>query len=219
MISTLKAGYICSNLARKSGKLVAAWTVGLGLALASPSLAQMEIMPVQPGSLPAASGSVPGSAASPPATAAHLITPELPSLPGFDRYMPQDTSINVLLKLEQRKVYVFAGQNLVASFPVAIGRPSFPTPTGEFEVFEMIPNPSWKNPWTGEVEAPGPDGSLGLRWIGFLEMNEGVIGFHGTPNVGSIGQAASHGCVRMRNEDVVKLYDLIQIGTPVRVEP
>ncbi len=227
MILTMKAGYICSNLARKSGKLVAAWTVGLGLALASPSLAQMETIPVQPGSLPAASGSAsgsapgsaPGSAASPPATAAQLITPELPSLPGFDRYVPQDTSINVLLRLEQRKVYVFAGQKLVASFPVAIGRPSFPTPTGEFEIFEMIPNPAWKNPWTGEVEAPGPDGSLGLRWIGFLEMSNGVIGFHGTPNVGSIGRAASHGCVRMRNEDVVKLYDLVQIGTPVRVEP
>ena len=148
-----------------------------------------------------------------------IAAPELPELGGFDRYAPQNYSINVLLKLDRRKVYVFQGQKLVASFSVAIGRPEFPTPTGDFKVFEMIVNPSWQDPRTGEVETPGWDGSLGLRWIGFLGMEHGVIGFHGTPNVASIGQAASHGCVRMRNEDVVQLYDLVKIGTVVRVEP
>lgn len=148
-----------------------------------------------------------------------VIAPELPSLREFDRYAPQNHTVNVLLKLDRRKLYVFQGQKLVASYPVAIGRPEFPTPTGDFKVFEMIVNPAWENPQTGEVEAPGADGSLGLRWIGFLELTHGVIGFHGTPNVASIGQAASHGCIRMRNEDVVKLYELVRIGTAVRVEP
>jgi hypothetical protein len=207
-----------------------AWMVGLGLALATaPGFAQSEPAQSEPAQgAPVQSEMLPGSlrpavgfsgASSDRVGVTGLITPALPSLREFDRYMPQDTRINLLLKLEHRKVYVFAGQKLLASFPVAIGRPGFPTPTGEFEVFEMITNPSWKNPWTGEVETPGADGSLGLRWIGFTEMSNGVIGFHGTPNVASIGQAASHGCVRMRNEDVVRLYDLVQIGTPVRVEP
>lgn len=216
----------CSQLAGKSGRLAAAWAIGLGL-LSSPGLAQPEALRLGQNSAAGAQASLPGAiqsgAALPGATLpgipVQLLTPELPSLREFDRYIPQDSRINVLLKLEHRQVYVYAGENLLASFPVAIGRPGFPTPTGEFEVFEMIINPSWKNPWTGEVEAPGPDGSLGLRWIGFVEMSNGVIGFHGTPNVASIGQAASHGCVRMRNEDVVKLYDLVRIGTPVRVEP
>jgi hypothetical protein len=47
----------------------------------------------------------------------------------------------VLLKLDRRKVYVFQGQKLVASFPVAIGRPEFPTPTGDFKVFEISKDP------------------------------------------------------------------------------
>lgn len=161
--------------------------------------------------------------ASPPlqgiVSAPDLVTPGLPSLREFSRYLPENQTVHLLLKLGQRKVHVYQGQKLIASYPVAIGRPEYPTPTGEFKVFEMIVNPAWQSPWTGEVETPGIDGSLGLRWIGFVEMSNGVIGFHGTPNVASIGQAASHGCVRMRNTDIVKMYEHVQVGTIVRVEP
>jgi lipoprotein-anchoring transpeptidase ErfK/SrfK len=147
-----------------------------------------------------------------------LTTPDLPPLGEFSRYQPEDQTIYLVLKLGERRVHVYQGEKLLASYPVAVGRPEFPTPTGEFEIFEMIVNPAWQNPWTGEVEAPGADGSLGLRWIGFTKMPNGVIGFHGTPNVASIGRAASHGCVRMRNEDIVKLYEHVKVGTLVRVE-
>ncbi|MBF2075032.1 MAG: L,D-transpeptidase [Synechococcales cyanobacterium C42_A2020_086] len=148
-----------------------------------------------------------------------LLVPDLPSLGEATRYLPEDRTVHLVLNLGHRKVYVYAGETLVASYPVAIGRPGYATPTGEFQVFEMIVNPAWQSPWTGEIEPPGPDGSLGLRWIGFARLSGGVIGFHGTPNVASIGQAASHGCVRMRNEDVVKLFEQVEIGTRVRVEP
>lgn len=149
----------------------------------------------------------------------NLMVPELPGLRDSSRYLPENNLVHLVLNLGQRKVFVYKGDKLLASYPVAVGRPAFPTPTGEFEVFEMIVNPSWQSPWTGEVESPGPDGSLGLRWIGFTKVEGGVIGFHGTPNVASIGRAVSHGCVRMRNEDVVKLYEQIKIGTIVRVVP
>lgn len=145
--------------------------------------------------------------------------PALPSLGDATRYLPEEQTLYLLLKLSHRKVYVYQGKTVLASYLVAIGRAEFPTPTGEFQVFEMIVNPAWQSPWTGEVEAPGADGSLGLRWIGFTKVEGGVIGFHGTPNVRSIGQAVSHGCVRMRNEDIVKMYDQVKVGTLVRVEP
>jgi lipoprotein-anchoring transpeptidase ErfK/SrfK len=148
-----------------------------------------------------------------------LITPELPALREFSRYSPEDQTIHLVLKLNDRKVYLYQGKQLLASYPVAIGRPDYPTPTGEFKVFEMIVNPAWQSPWTGEVETPGIDGSLGLRWIGFAHMKNGVIGFHGTPNVASIGRAVSHGCVRMRNEDIVRMFEHVVVGTLVRVEP
>jgi lipoprotein-anchoring transpeptidase ErfK/SrfK len=83
----------------------------------------------------------------------------------------------------------------------------------------MIVEPRWQSPFTGEILPPGPDSALGLRWIGFWTNGKDFIGFHGTPTLDSIGHAASHGCVRMRNEDVVALFEKVQLGTPVKVEP
>jgi hypothetical protein len=152
-------------------------------------------------------------------SAVSVSTPELPSL-DTTAYLPEaEDTVHVVLRLSERQVYVYKGKEAIASYPVAIGRPDTPTPTGEFQIFEMLENPSWQNPRTGEVEPAGPNGSLGTRWMAFSNQPNGVIGFHGTPNRASIGRAASHGCVRMRDEDAVALYSLIQLGTVVTVEP
>jgi lipoprotein-anchoring transpeptidase ErfK/SrfK len=146
--------------------------------------------------------------------------PGLPSLDSPAEYLPEVQSpIRLVLRLRQRRVYVYQEDEVLNSYPVAIGRSDTPTPTGTFEVFQMIENPRWQNPWTGEVRSPGASSALGLRWIGFANRPNGIIGFHGTPTLSSIGQAASNGCVRMRNEDVLALYDQVEIGTPVVVEP
>jgi lipoprotein-anchoring transpeptidase ErfK/SrfK len=148
-----------------------------------------------------------------------------PNLPALQEvlYLPDPipitNTVHLLLKLEARRVYVYEGEILIASYPVAIGKTTTPTPLGEFQVFEMITDPVWQNPVTGEVETAEPDGSLGKRWVGFSQQSSGVIGFHGTPNVASIGQAASNGCIRMLNEDVVQLFEKVTIGTIVKVEP
>jgi hypothetical protein len=145
---------------------------------------------------------------------------DLPPLGTSASYLPElDMTIRLHLRLGERQVYVYQGDQIVASYAVAIGRSNTPTPLGEYAVFQMIENPVWQNPWTGEVGEPGADSALGLRWIGFVTVAGGVIGFHGTPTLNSIGRAASHGCVRMRNEDVVQLFDQVEINTPVIVEP
>lgn len=132
-------------------------------------------------------------------------------------YIPK--ADRLVLRLGERRVYVYDDDQVLESFPVAIGAPGTPTPTGQFEIFQMIENPSWQSPWTGEVFAPGANSALGLRWIGFAELSNGIIGFHGTPTVSSIGRAASNGCVRLRNEDVLALYRHVQMGMTVVVEP
>jgi lipoprotein-anchoring transpeptidase ErfK/SrfK len=86
-------------------------------------------------------------------------------------------------------------------------------------VRELVRNPVWKSPWTGKVSTPGPNSPLGERWIGFWSDGKNSIGFHGTPAENSLGSAASHGCVRMRNRDVKVLFDLVRMGTPVIVQP
>jgi lipoprotein-anchoring transpeptidase ErfK/SrfK len=125
---------------------------------------------------------------------------------------------HLVLRLGERRVYIFEREHLLASYPVAIGAPDTPTPIGEFTIFQMIENPIWQSPWTGEIHQPGANSALGLRWIGFAELPGGVIGFHGTPTVSSVGRAASNGCVRLRNEDVLALFEYVQIGMTVIVE-
>ncbi len=139
----------------------------------------------------------------------------------FQKYLGIEAEelVRVVLRLGERRVYVYEGEEEVASYPVAIGKPGWETPTGNFKVIQLVENPKWQNPWTGEVMPAGPNTALGLRWIGFWTDGKDTIGFHGTPTVESIGYAASHGCVRMYNEDVVKLFQKVQVGTEVVVEP
>ncbi|MGD1715423.1 L,D-transpeptidase [Dapis sp. BLCC M172] len=139
----------------------------------------------------------------------------------FQKYLGVEAEelVRVVLRLGERRVYVYEGEEEVASYPVAIGKPGWETPTGNFKVIQLVENPKWQNPWTGEVMPAGPNTALGLRWIGFWTDGKDTIGFHGTPTVESIGSAASHGCVRMYNEDVVNLFQKVQVGTEVVVEP
>ncbi|MDJ0843546.1 L,D-transpeptidase [Crocosphaera sp.] len=125
---------------------------------------------------------------------------------------------HIVLNLKERRVYAYQDDQVLVSYRVAIGKPGWETPRGEFSVFQMVENPQWKNPWNGRVSAPGPNSPLGERWIGFSREGGKYIGFHGTPGEHVMGQAVSHGCVRMRNRDVRELYELVQTGIPVIVQ-
>ncbi len=120
-----------------------------------------------------------------------------------------------------RIVRYFKRGKLVKSYRVAVGSAEYPTPTGRFVVQTMQVNPPWNVPnseWAGDLAGetiPGgdPQNPLVARWIGF----NGSVGFHGTASTGSLGSAASHGCVRMAPADVIDLYKRVKIGTPVLV--
>jgi lipoprotein-anchoring transpeptidase ErfK/SrfK len=133
---------------------------------------------------------------------------------------------HLVVRLGERKVYLLeqAGEPGKA-FPVAIGRRPYETPVGTFRVNEMVENPDWVMfDWRDPSRfirrfPPGPRNPLGLRWIGFASAHGWDVGFHGTPRPDLLGQAVSHGCVRMANSDVVKVYEKVKIGTTVIVEP
>jgi hypothetical protein len=147
-------------------------------------------------------------------------SPELPSLGNESAYLPAPQEIitsELILHLSKRKVELYQNNQLVATFPVAVGKKGWETPTGEFNVIQMIENPSWQHPWNGKIFPPGPQNPLGQRWIGFWTDGTNFIGFHGTPNEGLIGQAVSHGCVRMKNKDIEQLFELVSVGTTVKV--
>jgi lipoprotein-anchoring transpeptidase ErfK/SrfK len=131
----------------------------------------------------------------------------------------QNLATHLVLKLKERRVYVYRDGKILHRFTVAVGKKGWETPAGNFQVRELVRDPVWKSPWTGRTERPGPNSPLGERWIGFWTDGKNSIGFHGTPSVNSLGKAASHGCVRMRNEDVKTLFELVRTGTPVIVQP
>lgn len=85
-------------------------------------------------------------------------------------------------------------------YPLGLGKPSTPTPQGDWGVADKDPDPWW------EV--------LGSRWMG-LDIPWGTYGIHGTNMDWSIGGYVSNGCIRMHNWDVEAIYPLVVIGTPV----
>lgn len=194
------------------------YLIGAGIAIATLFLGGQ-----QPGTAQTAPETETLSAASSnpiPMIPSQSLNPMVPPLDNPGLFLPSlEQPKRVILRLGQRRVYLYQGEQVVASYPVAVGKEGWETPTGSFKVMQKIENPVWQDPWTGEIRSPGPNTALGLRWIGFWTDGKDAIGFHGTPTVNSIGQAASHGCVRMRNEDVVALFEQVDVGTPVIVEP
>ncbi|BAQ64767.1 L,D-transpeptidase [Geminocystis sp. NIES-3709] len=152
-----------------------------------------------------------------------LLQVDLPSLPPLKNanaylYLPDEViNIKVVLRLGAKQVQVYEQDQLVASYPVAVGKKGWETPQGQFQIIQMIENPSWENPWTGKISPPGPNNPLGERWIGFWSDDKNFIGFHGTSGEHLIGQAVSHGCVRMKNSDIKELFKLVSLGIPVTV--
>ncbi len=88
-----------------------------------------------------------------------------------------------------------------ARYRCAVGKPATPTPPGDWYLIQKTLNPG---------------GPFGARWMR-LNIPYGGYGIHGTDNPSSIGTAASHGCIRMVNEQVIQLYDLVPLGTQVRI--
>lgn len=141
----------------------------------------------------------------------------------------------LVLDRRRRELRVMENGQALRRFPVAVGRPGWETPVGRFAVIELVADPSWEHPATGETVPPGPANPLGSRWIGFHRdchgrsgfngrehlVVKGCVssGFHGTPNRDSVGQAVSHGCVRLFDEHVQELFELVRLGTPVTVLP
>lgn len=106
---------------------------------------------------------------------------------------------------------------VVRKYRVAVGAPSFPTPSGRFTIVSMQKNPWWYPPasdWAKDEEPvpPGPGNPLGTRWMG---LDREDVGIHGTPDSGSIGGYASHGCIRMLISQAEALFNRVDVGTPV----
>lgn len=118
----------------------------------------------------------------------------------------------VLVSIADRKLAVLDGDEVLATFPVAVGSTKSPSPIGEFQIVSRVSNPTYYYP--GMVIASGKNNPLGTRWVGLSEKGYGI---HGTNAPRSVGHAASHGCIRLRNRDVEKLFTMVRVGDAVEI--
>lgn len=114
---------------------------------------------------------------------------------------PPEDNPSLVIDVPKKKLSLFYNGVLFKEYPVATGRGKTPTPVGDWKVNDKGVN------WGG---------GFGTRWLG-INVPWGIFGIHGTNEPWSIGRAASHGCIRMRNRDVEELYRLVPIGTPVKI--
>jgi len=116
----------------------------------------------------------------------------------------------LLVSLPARKIVLLEDGRVLKTYPVAIGKPSTPSPRGTFHIASHVVNPTYTH--DGKVVKPGPGNPVGTRW---MSLGFKGYGIHGTNQPESIGHAASHGCIRLRNRDVEELFELVRVGDEV----
>ena len=132
----------------------------------------------------------------------------------------------ILINIPQRMLFHFSRGTLLAAYPVGLGKPDWPTPTGEFEIVTREAHKAWKVPLSIQEEMrrenqivleevpPGPDNPLGAHWLGLSLWGYGI---HGTIAPSSVYRFRSHGCIRLHPDDIAELFERTRVGTPGRL--
>jgi len=119
---------------------------------------------------------------------------------------------HIVISIADRKLAVVEDGKVLRTYPIAVGTRHTPSPDGDFVIVNRAKDPVYRH--RDKEIPPGKDNPLGTRWMGLSMKGYGI---HGTNVQSSVGKAASHGCFRMRKEDVEELYTLVQVGDDVRV--
>lgn len=119
---------------------------------------------------------------------------------------------NAVVDLSDYEITIHCHGYFVYKFPVGVGKDES-SPIGTFQVIDKVVNPPYYGP-EGAIAADDPANPIGERWISIGDS----YGIHGTIDPESIGKSASRGCVRMHNEDVEIVYDLLTVGSEVVIQ-
>jgi lipoprotein-anchoring transpeptidase ErfK/SrfK len=118
----------------------------------------------------------------------------------------------VLVSIPDRELAVLEGEKVLRTFSIAVGAQVSPSPIGQFNIVSRVVNPTYYHP--GVVIPAGKANPIGPRWIG---LNHKGYGIHGTNEPLSIGKAASHGCIRLRNQEIKQLFAMLRVGDTVEI--
>jgi L,D-transpeptidase ErfK/SrfK len=136
--------------------------------------------------------------------------------------VPQPLGDGILINIPQRMLFYFRNSQLLQSYPVGLGRPDWPTPTGRFKIISKEENPVWDVPKSIQEEMrregkvvqervpPCPENPLGKHWMGLSIPGYGI---HGTVAPTSIYQFRTHGCIRLHPDDIAGLFAEVTAGS------
>jgi hypothetical protein len=143
------------------------------------------------------------------------VEPEITTAELEDKY-----STVLIVDRPNFRIHLYKRLERAKTYPIALGKAGNATPSGMYSIQNKAINPAWHVPnsdWAGELAGkvipPGPDNPIKARWMGIYDG----VGVHGTSDRGSIGSNASHGCIRMLEEDVIALYDEVPVGAPIYI--
>jgi hypothetical protein len=118
----------------------------------------------------------------------------------------------IVVSLEDRKLALVEDGQVKKVYPVAVGKPTTPSPVGTYTIARRVKNPTYQH--DGKTVLPGPGNPVGTRWMGLSIKGYGI---HGTNEQKSIGKAASHGCIRMAKKDLEEFYEMVAAGDTVEL--
>ena len=129
------------------------------------------------------------------------------------------SDVHVIADLDARKLTVRDGDSTVLTFPIGVGRSSMPTPRGHYSIDKIVWNPRWVPPdkkWAAGYDAAGPGSPANPMRTVKIFFHEPDYYIHGTNDVGSLGYAESHGCLRMDPGDAFEVarYLMEHSGAP-----
>jgi L,D-transpeptidase ErfK/SrfK len=157
--------------------------------------------------------------------------------PGVDSWIPDPGTVvrlpsqlvlpavepaGLVINVPEMRLFDFTVEGGPEVLAAAVGEPEVPTPTGKFEIRDKRVDPVWTVPLSIRKEKPklpervpaGPDNPLGSRW---MRIGETSYGIHGTNTRWSIGRTATHGCVRLYEPAVQRLFERTPEGTRLQI--
>jgi lipoprotein-anchoring transpeptidase ErfK/SrfK len=117
-------------------------------------------------------------------------------------------------------VIYMMGDEVVAAWEGGVGKAGNETVPGRYTIGVKLANPPWFKPGFAPVPYGDPENPLGTRWLSWRQNGvDSHLGFHGTTDPDTVGGAVSSGCVRLRNEDVEVLFEILPEKSDVVVQP
>ncbi|MFA5110532.1 MAG: L,D-transpeptidase [Desulfobaccales bacterium] len=132
----------------------------------------------------------------------------------------------LVINLPELNMYHFQSGVCQRRYALAVGKPSWPTPTGTYKIEEKRKNPIWNVPPSIQEEMeemgmevvekvpPGPKNPLGKF---FMATSASGVGIHATNRPWSVGSYVSHGCIRMLPDEISQLFPQVEVGTPIKI--